>query len=291
MKFVDINKIEVLIRAIKLGSLSKAANEFLYTPSAVSHILDAIENEVGVKFIKRTYAGIQVEPGCEEIVENLKKIVELKKKTKQIAVDIHKRNKSLTIATYASLSKQILPKVIKGFNKCFPDVHINILVEEDMKKVYKSEKADILFGEEIEGENICWETLFSDPYIAIFPKQHRFSDECIKREELYKQTFIKANDGKISNYIDESKFFDIVHINSHDDSSVIHMVKEEVGIAILPMLSVYDEQNITCVKLAPSLERMLGLTYEKREFEMKKELRDFVEYVRSFDFEQFRKTM
>ena len=45
---MDINKIEILIKAIELGSLSKAANEFLYTPSAVSHIVDAIENEVGV---------------------------------------------------------------------------------------------------------------------------------------------------------------------------------------------------------------------------------------------------
>ena len=51
---MDISKIEILLRAIELGSLSKASNEFLYTPSAVSHILDSIENEVGVKALYET---------------------------------------------------------------------------------------------------------------------------------------------------------------------------------------------------------------------------------------------
>ena len=84
---MDIHKIEILIRAIELGSLSKAAKEFLYTPSAVSHIFDTIENEIGIRFIKRGYSGIEVEDGCEEIVRNLKNIVSLEKRTKQIAYD------------------------------------------------------------------------------------------------------------------------------------------------------------------------------------------------------------
>lgn len=285
---MDISKIEILLSAIELGSLSKASNEFLYTPSAVSHILDSIENEVGVKFIKRTYAGIEIEPGCEEIVENLKQIVDINKRTRQIAFNIQQKKKSLTIATYASLSKYILAKVIRGFNKRFPDIHINILVDENMKRVCKNGGADILFGEEVDGGNICWESLFTDPYIAILPKQYHFLGDCISLEELYKLTFIKVNDSKISKYIDESRFADIVHIDSHDDSSVIYMVKEEVGVAILPMLSVYDEKDVKCVKLEPGIQRRLGIIYNKRDFQKKKELRDFVEYVRIFDFEQFR---
>jgi len=43
------------------------------------------------------------------------------------------------------------------------------------------------------------------------------------------------------------------------------------------------------VNLDPGIQRMLGLIYNKRDFQAKKELRNFVEYVRTFDFEQFRK--
>ena len=82
---MDTDKIEILVRAIELGSLSKAADEFSYTPSAVSHIADSVENEIGIRFIKRTYAGIETEPGCEVIVDTLKKIVRLKRKAIQLA--------------------------------------------------------------------------------------------------------------------------------------------------------------------------------------------------------------
>ena len=285
---MDINKIEILIRAIELGSLSKAANEFSYTPSAVLYILNAVENEVGVNFIKRTHAGIEVEEGCNEIVDNLKKIVDMQKRTKQIAYDIYREKRKLTIATYASLSKHILTTIIKGFNKKFQDIHINILVVENIRKVYEDGEADILFGEKINVDNICWEKLFTDPYIAIIPKQYNFSGDCIKREELYKQTFIKVKDGKISEYIDESRFYDIINVVSQDDSSAIHMVKEELGVAILPLLSVYDNKSVKCVELDPELHRILGLSYRERDFKIKRELRDFVEYVRLFDFEQFK---
>ena len=283
---MDINKIEILIRAIELGSLSKAANEFLYTPSAVSHILDSIENEIGARFINRTYAGIEVKAGYEEIVSNLKKIVDIQKKTKQVAIDLNRKSRSLTIATYASLSKQVLPGIIRGFNKKLQDVHINILVGEDMETIYASGEADILFGEKVDEENVCWEELFSDPYVAIIPQQYEFSDNYIKREELYKYTFIKVKEQKISEYIDESMFEDIIHIVSHDDSSVIHMVKEEMGISILPMLSVADEKSVKCVNLNPGLPRTLGLSFGQKDYKEKQELRDFIKYIRSLNLNQ-----
>lgn len=152
---MDIDKIEVLVRAIELGSLSKAANEFSYTPSAVSHILDNIENEIGIRFIKRTYAGITIEDECKDIVDNLSEIVNIQKRAKQLALKIQQKKKVLTIATYASLSKHIMAKIIKGFNKKVPDIHINIMVINDVKKAFEDDEVDIILGEKIEGEHIC----------------------------------------------------------------------------------------------------------------------------------------
>lgn len=284
---MDIDKLEVVIRAIELGSLSKAANEFLYTPSAVSHILDAIENQIGIKFIKRSYTGISVENGCEEIVNNLKKIVKLQKQTKQLAFDIKQKKKVLTVATYASLSKRLMTELIKNYSKIDLDIHINIIVVDNMKKAFEDGCADILVGEKIERENICWEKLIVDPYVAVFPKQFKISDTEIKKDEIYMYPFIKTNDGKITNYIDERKIKYIVRVNSHDDSSVIYMVKEGLGIAILPMLSVSEDKDVHCVKLEPGFIRELGLIYRESDFNEKIELRNFVNYIKSFDFKHF----
>ena len=284
---MDTDKIEILIKAIEMGSMSKAANVFSYTPSAVSHIADVIENEVGIKFIRRTYSGIEIEPGCEMIVDNFRKIVSLQKQTKQIASDILRNKKGVTIGTYASLSKHIMAKIIKGFNKQFPDININIIVMDDINKVFEDNEADILLAERIEGENIGWQEILTDPYVAVFPDNTGNQNKSISIEELYKYTFIKTRENKIAQYIDESKFDNVINVDSHDDSSVIYMVKEGLGIAVLPMLSVRDEKNVQYKTLEPGFDRKLGVIYRKTDFEKTTELRKFIEYIRLFDFNQF----
>ena len=107
---MDTKKLEVLLRAIELGSLSKAAEEYLYTPSAVSHILDTIEDEIGTKIVKRTYKGIEPEEDCKEIIEELKQLVNTEKHIINLAANKKKGKETINIATYSSISKYILPQ-------------------------------------------------------------------------------------------------------------------------------------------------------------------------------------
>jgi len=283
---MDIDKIEVVIRAIDLGSLSKAAVEFLYTPSAVSHILDTIENDVGVKFIKRSYAGITVEEGCEQIVENLRKMVKLQIKTKQLALEVRQNKKVLNIATYASLSKYIMTQIIKGYNEKNPDVHMNIIVADNMKSAFEEGSADVFFGERFDAENVCWTELVSDSYVAVFPKRLKMAGKSIKKEELYKYPFIKANDSKIAKYIDESKFEHMINVDSQDDSSVIYMVKEGLGVSVLPRLSLGEEKDVDIVNLESGFSRTIGFIYREGDILGKGELRSFVEYIKAFGVER-----
>lgn len=286
---MDIDKIEILLRAIELGSLSKAAYEFSYTPSAVSHILDSIESEIGIKFIVRTHTGIEIKCGTEDIICNLRKIVSTQNALKRIAKDLHNKKNILTVATYASLSKDIMAKIIKGFNRENSDIHINIVVVNDIRMAFEEATADVMIGERIDADGICWEKLLVDPYVAIFSENDAYSQHVIKREELYDYPFVKARHGKIASYIDDSRFSNVISVDSHDDSSVIHMVREGLGTAILPLLSVYGETGVTYKKLQPEFDRTLGLIYCESDFNNKNELKRFIEYVRGFDFGKFSK--
>ena len=57
---METSKIKGLLLAAKYQSLSRAAEEFSYTPSALSHIADALEEELGVKLLSRTHAGVSL---------------------------------------------------------------------------------------------------------------------------------------------------------------------------------------------------------------------------------------
>ena len=279
---MDISTIEMLLRAIELGSMSKAAEEYSYTPSALSHIMNSIERELGAKIIQRSYTGIEPIEEYKEIIGKLKEIVDAKN---QIIKMVSSKNKSvLRICTYASLSKYILPQIIKGFKKAYPETDINIIVEDKLADAYSNSVADVMFGENINNENTVWVPLITDPYVAVLPESYNFSEEKITRDEMYNNTFIMPNDGKIANYIDERRIKDVINVNSHDDSSVIQMVKEDMGISILPMLSAYYSKGVKCVKLYPQFERVLGLIYNESDIKNKKHLKEFIEYFKTFKF-------
>lgn len=125
--------------------------------------------------------------------------------------------------------------------------------------------------------------MITDPYVAVIPKSYGFTGKAINREKLYNNTFIMAEDGKISNYMSEKKIDDIIKINSHDDSSVIQLVKEEMGVSILPVLSVENNEDVTSVELVPELVRVLGLMYKKSDFNEKEYMRKFIEYFKTMN--------
>lgn len=277
---MDIKNVEMLLRAIELGSLSKAAEEYLYTAPAFTHIANSVENEIGIKIIKRTHTGIETEHGCEEIIESLRELVNIQNRITELADAKRKGKNILTIGTYSSLSKYVLPRIIKGFKEKFPKTDINIIVDDKMKDVYDKGSADIIFGEKIDDASLIWEELITDDYVAVFPLSHAPLSDIAERKQLCKTTFIMAKDGKISDYMNEAEMQDIIRINSHDDSSVIHMVKEGMGISILPSLSAQFSQGVACKGLNPPLSRVLGLMYRKKDFKQKDYMRKFIEYIR-----------
>ena len=213
-------------------------------------------------------------------------MVKLQNKTKQLALEVKQNKKVLNIATYASLSKHIMIKMIKGYNEKNPDVHINIIVADNMKTAFREGSADVFFGERFDAENVCWTELVSDSYVAVFPKKLKMAGKSIDKEELYQYPFIKANDSKITKYIDESKFEHMINVDSQDDSSVIYMVKEGLGISILPSLSLGDESDVDVVKLEPGFSRTIGIVYRDGDFSEKGELKQFVDYIKSFGAKQ-----
>ncbi len=279
---MDTKKIEVLLRAIELGSLSKAAHEYLYTPSAVSHILDSVESEIGTRIIKRTYKGIEAEESARDIIFELEKLIETEKRIVKMASAAKKGKETINIATYSSISKYILPRIIKGFKKMYQHIDINIIVVDRLKEIYDNNNADILFGERYEDARSVWEELINDPYVAVLPSSYKCTDKIIKRETLYKTPFIMAADTSITNYMDESKMEDIIRINSHDDSSVFEMVREGMGTAILPSLSVEEGKDVILRELDPKINRILGIVYRTDDFKHNEHIRSFVKYIREF---------
>ena len=77
---MDTKKIKAILSAVEHKSFSKAAEELSYTPSAMSHIADGLEQELGVKILIRSPFGVFLSPEGKELYEYMVAILEAEKK-------------------------------------------------------------------------------------------------------------------------------------------------------------------------------------------------------------------
>ena len=256
---MDITKIEMLLRALELGSMSKAAQEYSYTPSAFTHIINGIESELGTTLVARTNTGISLAEGKEEMLSKLKELVDIKNQLHSLAL----RDKQITVVAYPSLTKSLLPHLTRAVSQAHPEARINIIVADRLRPYLGV--ADLFIGEHVTSKDYVWKEILKDTYTAVVYDGYECG-EIFEREKKHNEKFILVNDKTISAYVANDNFESIIHLESADDSSVIEMVKQKMGITILPRLSVNSgEKGIRQVPLDPPIERRLGIMYSKKQ--------------------------
>ncbi len=275
-------KIEIILRALELGSLTKAAEEYDYSPPAVAQMVTSIENEIGTKLIVRTHSGIEVAEGMDDVILLLSDMVKTKNKIIKSVKEKSQGQKTVTIATYASVSKYILPNAIKEYKKKCPNVDINIIVSDTPLESFKKGLADIAFGRPIKSDEAIWEKVITDPYVAVLPLSFPVNGKSISPDELLKNKFIMPKDCNISGYMKEYTKEDFLGSNSTDDSSVIALVRAEMGVSILSSIAVSGVSDVKTTALNPPLSRELGFIYNKNDLKDKKYISDFVNFLTNY---------
>ena len=260
---METQKIKAILLAAEKKSLSAAAEEFSYTPSAMSHMADALEEELGIKILERTRIGVELSEEGKQLKDKLRAVVAAENELKRAAAEITKRaERELRIAAYSSISIYLLPEILQHFKQKHPEVKVSISVDDYLSDYLQNGLADVVFGEPTvigDDERIL---LMEDDYVAILPEGTFANRRTVNREELYSYTFIKTNEGFLKKYFDEERFSEVVHLASVDNSSVISMVKKKLGVAVLPSLSMRGGTNgIKVLKLLPKISRSLCISY------------------------------
>lgn len=261
---METQKIKAILLAAEKNSLSAAAEELSYTPSAMSHMADALEEELGVKILERTRMGVELSEAGEKLKEKLTSVITAENELKRAAAEITKHaDCELRIAAYSSISTYLLPEILQAFKQKYPEIKVSISVDDYLRDLLQKGDADVVFGDAAilgDNEKIM---LMEDDYVALLPEGTFGKRRSVNREELYNFTFIKTNESFIKKYFDEDRFSEIVNLVSIDNGSVISMVKKKLGVAVLPSLSIRKgTKGIKALKLVPKVSRSLGLAYK-----------------------------
>lgn len=57
---MDLRKLEALVAAVELGSFTKAAQQLGYSQSGLTHMMNALEQEIGFPLLLRDHRGVRL---------------------------------------------------------------------------------------------------------------------------------------------------------------------------------------------------------------------------------------
>ena len=124
---MSISKYKVLLTAVDMGSFSAAAQKLGYTQSGLTHMMNALEDELGIAILQRGYYGIKLTPGGERLMPIIRQLVTCEDAlVNEIELVRSYGDNVIRIGAFSSMAGTWLPIIVQRFNEEFPDVTVNI---------------------------------------------------------------------------------------------------------------------------------------------------------------------
>ena len=264
---MNIRKYAAFVRAVELGSLSKAAEELGYTQSGISHMMQSLEEEVGFPLLTRTSAGIQANAEGELLLPVIRQLLDASESLEQHIARIKGADTGrIRIAAYPSVATYWLPGIIRRFQKDYPNVEIQIIEggSNTIEEIMAGRQADLCLYAGGERQDFEWVPLCRDRMMALVAPGHPLSREgAVPLEAFLKEDFIMpmpGHDGEVRYILDKLPRWPHILFSACSDYAIINMVTEGLGVSILPELLLQNYgHTAVALPMDPPQERVLGM--------------------------------
>lgn len=264
---MDVKKYEVFVSVVDCGSLTKAAEAMGLTQSGVSHIIAAVEAELKLPLLKRTRTGARLTPEGERVIGYMREIVRQERLLWQEEERLHELAAgTIRIGTFTSVATHWLPAMMMEFQKEYPQIDFQLFNGDyhDVDRWVTDGSVDIAFITLPTALKAQVIPLYEDPLVAILPKDHPLAAQPICRvEDVAKEAFIsllEASNHDAKRALDAVNMKPNVRFRTKDDYAVIAMVRQGLGVSIMPSLLLRGNgENIEIRPIEPPVSRTIAL--------------------------------
>ena len=266
---VTLAMMRTFVSVAENGSIMLASEQLARTPSAVSMALKQLEIEIGSPLFQGGRKGNLTPTGlfaleqtrnlidqCDEIFASIKSFA---------------RNEIgyLSLACVPSVAEQVLPSVIKTFNKQSPKVEIDIRDADSRSVINAVHTGRVQFGMSSLAKSLPdmeFIPLFEDSLGLVCSREEvsalkgkNLSARLLKKKKLLANSITQSL--RQQNFLDDMPESSIT---AHNVTSVLALVKAGVGVTILPRLSVPSRDPVLdFIPLDRPLMRQVGLVQLK----------------------------
>ena len=286
---METSRYRAFAAAAETGSFSRAAERLNYSPSGVSQLVAALEDDLGLKLLLRTRRGVSLSPAGEALLPAILSLLQQEERISQLASELNGlMTGELRIASYSSVSSHWLPKIIKEFQRDFPNVRIHLMegIRQEILRWLGESRADIGFLSYAEDGAGEWIPLADDPMIALLPRDHPLAGaEAYPLSSCNDEKFIMPALGQDADVVDLFRRFGLkpdIAYSTNESFAAFAMIENGLGMTITNRL-ITEGLSIDVVKLPldPPQHIRFGILVPDRE-SLSPAARKFTEYAVRF---------
>ncbi|GAA1993751.1 LysR family transcriptional regulator [Kitasatospora viridis] len=278
---IDVQRLAVLREVARLGSFNQAAQVLHCTPSAVSQQVAALERGLGAPAVERSTRGVTLTEAGRLLVEAADAIAAELADTQQRIDRLAAARTALTVATFASAGRRLLPGALAGFLAEHPEVELTVLEDEPEESLpaVRAGRADLALAYHFDGppparpgdrSGLDWTPLGTDPLRVVLPRAHPAATGRgpLHLAELAGERWIlgcRKSAAQFAGYAALAGVELRVCCTATDYEFAQSLVHAGAGIALIPEIGLTRHPDLVDRPLAePGPRRHLGLALSRR---------------------------
>ncbi|MBB5906194.1 LysR family transcriptional regulator [Actinoalloteichus hymeniacidonis] len=246
---LDVRRLQVLRAVVTGGSVSAAATELGFTPSAISQQLATLEREAGLPLLEKSGRGVRPTLVGSMLADRAKGILDGLADIEHELSDLRAGSTGLIrIRYFATAGVGLVPPAVAAFRQQNPDVRLELWLDDaDPLADLRAGRADIALAvrnsSTVEEDSLRYLPLLDDPYRLVLPKGHRLaSRRTIDMAELAQEQWVDPDRlhgpcrEPVTVACAAAGFQPDYTVHTEDYATAQGLIAARLGIAIMPMI-------------------------------------------------------
>lgn len=263
---MELDRYKAFICAVETGSLSAAAEKLQYTPSGVSRMIAALEEENGFPLLFRDRNGVCLTPEGEQLLPAVRNLLYAGENCMQVSAKIKGlETGTVVIGTAYSAFYAPLAAAISDFHKKHPGIQIQLCggYSTELLDKLNAHQIDLCIISKREG-NHDWYPMMQDEMMAWLPVDHPLA--CRKKvpvktfeKEAYIETYPERDIDNVRVFA-KCKVTPNLQFASMDSYATYAMVEAGLGISMNNAINGRAwSGNVKILPLEPKQEVEIGV--------------------------------
>lgn len=265
-------KCQIFLKAVELGSITRAAEDMGYTQSAVSRSIADLEREWNVTLLNRSKDGVTLTTQGESLLPDIQFLCSAQRALETQVSALHGLTSgTLRVGTFTSVSIHWLPGMMKEFLALYPGIRFQLVSKWEFTEVedlVRRGLVDCGFLGLPAGDGLDISSLRRDRLLAVLPPDHPLAGAaCYPMARLAQDPFIliqENQDMEISRIFQEEGLRPNIQYALSDDFAILAMVEQGLGVSILSeMLVRSTNRHVIAIPLERPRYREIGLAVRR----------------------------